>query len=207
MYPLFVNVLLDWLLPPSPEALLLRTVEPALLRTLYTPQSVGQHLALTTYANPIIRAAIKENKFHNNRHATQLLATLLGLWCKENAMPTVIIPIPLSARRQRERGYNQVTVVAKRLCSECPFVSVATDILHRTRHTVPQTSLQRTERKQNVTGVFALKNRDWLHKLTDHHVVILDDVATTGATLSEARATVAPHLPANTRLTSIALAH
>jgi competence protein ComFC len=92
----------------------------------------------------------------------------------------MIVPVPLHPARQRERGFNQAGLLAK-LLSERISVPVK-PLLQRTRYTTTQTAFDRSERMENLRGAFRLRRkadvRGW-------RVLLVDDVLTTGATLSE----------------------
>jgi len=90
----------------------------------------------------------------------------------------LLLPMPLSPERLRERGFNQSLELARHLA---PRKTVA-DLLLRIRHTAPQSSLKRDERLQNVISAFAV---DPLRtaELRGKRVVLLDDVMTSGASL------------------------
>ncbi len=90
-----------------------------------------------------------------------------------------IIPVPLHPRRQKERGYNQAEVIANGL-SKSMGIPVIPDVLVRRVYTQTQTKKSRTERVQNVSGAFDLQNPE---KISKHHVLLVDDVITTGSTL------------------------
>lgn len=95
-----------------------------------------------------------------------------------------IVPVPLSEARRRERGYNQAECLAQALA---PWwrIPVWTDVLVRARHTVSQVRLTPSQRASNVSGAFAVP----MHKraqLRGRHVVLVDDVITTAATLNAA---------------------
>jgi ComF family protein len=91
----------------------------------------------------------------------------------------VIIPVPLSERRNRERGYNQSGVLSKWLAFDIqkPVVSSA---LKRTRNTRPQVGLSAEERRHNVEGAFVA---DPAH-VKGKRILLIDDVTTTGSTIS-----------------------
>lgn len=95
----------------------------------------------------------------------------------------LLVPLPLSERRLRERGYNQAHELARRLA---PAKADAT-LLLRTRDTQPQPSLGRGERQRNVQGAFQI---DPLRRaeVQGRHVVLVDDVMTSGASLYSAAA-------------------
>jgi ComF family protein len=91
----------------------------------------------------------------------------------------ILIPIPLHPTRKRERGYNQSALLARHLSS---LAGVETrDILVRTRRTRSQTELDAGQRRKNVLNAFAAKCN-----CRGVRVVIVDDVATSGATIVEA---------------------
>ncbi len=92
-----------------------------------------------------------------------------------------IIPIPLHPVREKERGYNQSTYIAKGFFTEIPSY-IHTGLLFRTRQTKSQTELYREERQQNVAGAFRLKNEG---EIIGKEVILVDDVITTGATMNE----------------------
>lgn len=91
----------------------------------------------------------------------------------------VIIPVPLHKKKLRRRGYNQSEVFAKGL-SQALGVPLKTDILYRVKMSHTQTHKSRVERWQNISDAFELTKPD---SLADKHVLLVDDVITTGATL------------------------
>lgn len=94
----------------------------------------------------------------------------------------LIVPIPLSKHRKRERGYNQAERIALGM-SEIANVRVDTGLISRPIDNVTQTRMSANDRKQNVRGIFAVHNvESWRGK----HLLLVDDVITTGATLGEA---------------------
>ena len=77
----------------------------------------------------------------------------------------------------------------------------------RSKDTTPQTSLTKAERLTNMTDAFAVVNAQKLASIKKCTVVLIDDVITTGSTLKVARAALAPLLPPDTKLITLALAH
>jgi ComF family protein len=208
MFPLLFSQALNWLLPPSPQSALLRSITTTTVQSLYHPQSIAHHhQALTQYQHPVIKALIIRNKFHDDSIAADHLGYLLSMWLQACRAPVVIIPVPLSRRREHERGYNQVTRIAHQAKKYSPTITLVTDILSRTRHTSTQTSLSREARLSNVAGAFTVSNSHLLSQYDSSTIVILDDVLTTGATLTAARTTLAPHIPPSATLLTIAIAH
>jgi ComF family protein len=92
-----------------------------------------------------------------------------------------LVPVPLASSRRRERGYNQSEELARAL-GHIWHIPVRTDLLARARATESQTRLTPGERHRNVSGAFrARAERDALRGL---HLVLVDDVVTTAATLN-----------------------
>lgn len=173
-----------------------RLLQPSTL----SPEITG----LLPYRHPVIRALIIEAKFHHNQRAYISLADILEDYLDSIALdqsafsdaPMILVPIPLSAGRLKERGYNQVEEILKQ-------VSKTSDLhlLVRTEETRPQTSLSRKERLRNVVGAFSVVGT--IDPQATY--IVIDDVTTTGATLHEACKTLR-QAGANT-VYGIALAH
>ena len=199
-----MNKLLELIFPKRPDYELIADLPTGSLCSHYCLQTHEGFDFLATYSSPTIRAAIHEAKFHNNEHAMDLLAELLKIYFDEKLRGEnyLLLPIPLFAKRQKERGYNQVTEIVKRAISGHPNLKLQTDILSRTKHTKPQTKLAREDRLKNIEGVFSVKGSA---NLSGANVIILDDVVTTGATLNEARSAIAPLNAAS--VICVALAH
>jgi ComF family protein len=96
---------------------------------------------------------------------------------------SMVCPVPLETTRERERGFNQSALLGRALASrwKIPFVS---DCVVRARATETQTRLTPEERRNNVSGAFRSAGNA-RERLKGAHVVLVDDVVTTGATLSE----------------------
>ncbi len=92
-----------------------------------------------------------------------------------------IVPVPLHSKKERQRGYNQSQAIAKGL-SAILSIPVIDDVLQRTRFTVSQTTMNKTQRRSNMRNAFKV-NRDTGVALIGKHVLVLDDVLTTGATI------------------------
>ena len=91
----------------------------------------------------------------------------------------VIIPIPLHWTKMKTRGFNQSEIIARAMAKPLN-TQVVTDVLLRPFATETQTKKTRIERVENVSGKFQLKNQE---KITGKHILLLDDVITTGSTM------------------------
>jgi ComF family protein len=91
----------------------------------------------------------------------------------------VIVPVPLHVRRQRERGFNQSMLIAQALGAITGWP--VQQLLRRTRYTTPQAQLSAKQRMKNIIGAMNVKTSStW-----PHHVILVDDVITTGSTIAE----------------------
>ena len=144
------------------------------------PLPLHQIRAAVLFAHPVSKLIhnLKYNgAFALSRPLAQLMADAWEHW----HMPVnLVMPIPLHAERERKRGYNQSTLLTRDFCNlvALPYVE---DGLTRTRFTTPQVGLTAVERLKNVQDAFAA-NVDVVGK----HVLLIDDVCTTGATMAAA---------------------
>lgn len=92
----------------------------------------------------------------------------------------VIVPVPLSRDRERQRGYNQSLLIAQGIAYSSG-IAVGGNVMERTAFVQAQTELYRQKRHDNVEGVFRLADAA---AIRDRHVLIVDDVVTTGATMA-----------------------
>ena len=99
-----------------------------------------------------------------------------------------IVPIPLHAKRQRVRGYNQSEMIAKGISQSFGKPMLA-DVIYRQHHNETQTKKTREERMKNVENVFALHPEE-APQLEGKHILLVDDVLTTGATLEACIASI-----------------
>jgi ComF family protein len=103
--------------------------------------------------------------------------------CEERSLA---VPVPLSTTRLRERGYNQAALLAAPLAERWGIESLP-HALERTRHSVSQTRLTPSERAMNVHGAFRVSGAA-VSRIAGAHIVLVDDVFTTGATMNAAAA-------------------
>ena len=92
-----------------------------------------------------------------------------------------IIPVPISKKRMKERGYNQSLLIAKNLSKELN-ISLQVNCLLKTRNIIEQSKLNKEQRKDNIQNVYELKNGEILN---NKRILLIDDIYTTGSTVNE----------------------
>jgi ComF family protein len=127
---------------------------------------------------------VKRFKFNDKTQFAPYLATLLF----HRAQPLlnkcdIIAPVPLHVKRLRERRYNQSALLAKHVHRHAPQLALMQNLLIRTHYTTPQTTLPFHARQRNVQDAFCVHPRH-VNIVTDKHILLIDDVLTTGATVN-----------------------
>ena len=143
---------------------------------------------LTGYEG-VVRTLLHGLKFTGRRGNAAPLAWLLSMADSEELGGmkidgTVAVPVPLSAERLEERGYNQVELVFAAWCKAqgCAWQA---DALTRRRPTLPQWELDKAERRSNIKGAFIATRPE---RIESQAVLLVDDIVTTGCTLDECAA-------------------
>ena len=143
-----------------------------------------------------LRQVIQDFKFHGKIHLARPLGLLMrhafyGMYAPDSStVPGTIVPVPLHAGRLRKRGFNQAFLLADHLIDlnrRHPgpggfALKTSRDILMRCRSTHPQTGLNKERRKSNISGAFTVNAPE---KAFGKHILLIDDVYTTGATVDE----------------------
>ncbi len=170
---LFCDSCLDSLTPPRHDAL--------------TPPGIDLLICVGAFEGPL-RAAIHNLKYGGDTPLARPLARFLwgaiehdGRWPQFNASQAVIVPVPLHRDRQRNRGFNQSALLAREL-SRLIGWQIETGLL-RAVNTRAQVGLNAEQRRENVREAFA-----WNGGPAPDPALLVDDVCTTGATLSECAA-------------------
>jgi ComF family protein len=135
-----------------------------------------------------LAVAIKKLKFAGQTHVARGVAPLWAPLIAAAAEPdALVVPIPLHWRRRFRRGFDHAWLLALHACR---FAELARPVpaLRRTRAAPPQSTLGGAERRSNLRGAFALRVPP--AQIAGRSIVLVDDVATTGATLAEAAATL-----------------
>lgn len=134
--------------------------------------------AVFHYQFPIDRL-IAAFKYHHQLALTDLFAELMAAKLPPLPEHALIVPVPLHPDRLRERGYDQTYLLARAISRRSGLACNATS-LKRTRDTAMQKNLHRDDRLSNLQGAFSCSGQRLCHR----PIVLVDDVMTTGATLS-----------------------
>jgi competence protein ComFC len=132
----------------------------------------------------IVRRIILDFKYGRQIHLRHLVSSWLSAVLDDDRLRgrefDLIIPVPLHPARRRERGFNQAELLAETLSKRMSIPSRLS--LERIRYTTTQTAFDRTERMENLRDAFRLRKNEEVQQL---RVLLIDDVLTTGSTLSE----------------------
>jgi len=121
-------------------------------------------------------------KYSNKKEIGKYLGSMLGKDLLDSELYkniSSVIPIPLHEKKLKIRGYNQAEYFALGI-AEAMKINAVTNVLQRIENTETQTGKNRFERWENVKDAFVFKNESTIE---NHHVLLVDDVVTTGATL------------------------
>ena len=110
-----------------------------------------------------------------------------------------VVPVPLHWLRRWKRGYNQAEVIASGV-AECLGIPMRPDILRRIRRTRTQTRLSIAEKRANVSGAFAIPAKPPAEPTPFRHILLVDDVFTTGSTLFDCFMTLRSAFPPSVRI-------
>lgn len=154
-------------------------------RCLKAPPPFDATLTVADYVFPW-NGLIARMKFQAAMDLVPVLAAQLAARHRHTGMPApdLLLPVPLSMARLRERGYNQSWELARRTARHLDRPAQARVLLRR-KDTPHQLALPLHQRAANVRGAFAVDPR-WSDTLKGQGIALIDDVMTTGATASEA---------------------
>ncbi len=141
------------------------------------PNALDGMVAATLFAPPV-RECIHALKYERQRRYAPILAAIARPALATVPMPDALVPVPLFPARERARGFNQAALIAQHLVGD--DLPIMPGWLVRTRNTPPQVAQDREGRYANVADAFACPDPAMVR---GRHLLLLDDVATTGATL------------------------
>ena len=138
--------------------------------------------------HPPFPQLIKQLKYHHHLLYADLLGRLLAESLLQRYSETqlqeidYLIPVPLHKQKQRKRGFNQAQLIMESLIEKLPL-NIASTTIVRNKFTNAQEGLTRRQRAVNLKNAFSL-DRNTAHHLKGKHIVLIDDVVTTGATIN-----------------------
>ncbi len=154
------------------------------------------------YNGPVLRA-VQQLKYHGGIHLVHGMAELMAAAAKSfysGVRFDLVLGVPLFARKERERGYNQAALLADAVARTLRCDSFNRAVM-RARDTKTQTELRAAERKKNVRSAFAVRHPRWV---SERHILLVDDVITTGATVAEVSKALMQEQAASIRVISLA---
>lgn len=129
--------------------------------------------------NKNLQKLIRGLKYHNQRELAKYLASFMyEYWQKvEDKSNFQVVPVPIFYKREKQRKYNHMTLVAEEFCrlSGC---TLNTDLIERIKDTKAQYKLKRFEREENLRNAFKVHKENFLPM----KILIIDDICTTGST-------------------------
>lgn len=149
-------------------------------------------LIASSYENILLNKAIKTFKYNfifglSNPLGKILINFLNQFDFKNKSLENfLLIPVPLHQKRLIWRGFNQSELLAKKV-GNFFGIEVNSEILERSKNTLPQTELNEKERKLNIKNIFVCLDKN---AIKNKKIILIDDVFTTGSTLNEAAKTL-----------------
>ena len=154
---------------------------------------------LYDYRHPIIKKSLWLLKYRGKKRLANIFAEIVydkileelsDLSVMQNFNDAILIPIPLSSKRYRERGFNQAELICRELIKindlrRSVYLKLENNILIKPKDTEHQARIKdRRARLKNMIGSFAIKNANLIK---GKNIILIDDITTTGATLAEAK--------------------
>lgn len=150
----------------------------------YSNEDFSRHFAIFQYKGKI-RQKLISYKFGDKPYLYEGFVNLLlkdEKVCEFLKSYDIIIPVPISNNRNKQRGYNQSELIAKGLTKQILGLKLETKVLLKKIDTIAQSSLSKNERIKNVIGSYAIKNKN---KVIGKNILLFDDIFTTGSTVRE----------------------
>ena len=148
-----------------------------------TSSYFDEHIYLFQYSGEI-RDTILNYKFNEKSYIYRTFLEFIKnneKICAQIKKYDIIIPVPISKKRFKQRGYNQSALIAKNL-AKMLNVDYKENVLVKIKDNKPQSEMGIGERKNNVKGVYTIKNKE---KINQKKILLIDDIFTTGNTVNE----------------------
>lgn len=150
----------------------------------YTNKYFKKHLYIFKYEG-IIKERLIKYKFNERNYIYKAFVKFMlknKKICDFLKNYDIIIPVPIHTKRRMERGYNQSALIAKAISKKIPQIDYLEDVLIKKINNKPQSTKNKSERKNNVIGAYYMKNKE---KINNKKILLLDDIYTTGNTVNE----------------------
>ena len=150
----------------------------------YTNKYFKKHLYIFKYEG-IIKERLIKYKFNEKNYIYKAFVKFMlknKKICDFLKNYDIIIPVPIHTKRRMERGYNQSALIAKAISKKIPQIDYLEDVLIKKINNKPQSTKNKSERKNNVIGAYYRKNKE---KINNKKILLLDDIYTTGNTVNE----------------------
>lgn len=156
-------------------------------------KNFDEHIYFFQYEG-LIREQIINYKFNEESYKYKMFANFITkniILNNKNAFQIIndydiIIPVPISKKRLKERGYNQSELIARQIAKDIN-IKIETNCLYKNKDIIAQSSLNKEQREENIKGAYLIKNQK---KLVNKNVLLLDDIYTTGSTANECCKTI-----------------
>ena len=150
----------------------------------YSDKFFQKHCYLFGYEG-IIKERLIAYKFHQKNYIANAIVNFMlknKKICSFLKSYDIIIPVPIHPQRKCKRGYNQSSLIARKLARNIDKIECIETVLIKIKNNKPQSKRNREERKKNVEGVYSVQN---ISKIENKKILLLDDIYTTGSTLNE----------------------
>lgn len=202
IFKFLFEFLIDTIAPPDPKVRKIELLQPEkFLEEAMQGQKLEDSpgvLHFLPYRSDTVKTAVIEIKTHENRKIAGLLGHLLydfllselpDLEAFQNFTSPLVIPIPITQKKKRKRGWNQCELLAKAMekIDKSKTFEICSNILLKPRENEDQVGKGRIERFKNLENCFSVKKTNLVK---GRNIIVFDDIVTTGATLAEAKSTL-----------------
>lgn len=141
------------------------------------------HFYLFHYGG-VVRNLILNYKFKEKPYLYKSFINFFSKYqknCLQFDFYDIIVPVPISQKRKKQRGYNQSLLIAKDIAKELN-VNLEPNLLKKAKHNKIQSTLNKVAREQNVKNVYQINEKE---NIQDEKILLIDDIFTTGSTVNE----------------------
>ncbi len=151
-------------------------------------------IAPFSYQDPLMKKIIWNFKYYHHKYLgirmgeilyDELLEDIADMSIYTQGSPILVVPVPISKLRRKERGYNQAELIAKGMSDKGGknLFILEKNIVFKNIETIPQARItNKARRLKNIKNTFSIKNKN---RIKEQTIIIIDDVTTTGGTINE----------------------